>query len=365
VTLSRRQLAGIILFWILLGWLQGSEVYFGIRAETNGPMPFSYGRFVVWQIGCWLLWAVLTPFVVWLCRRVPLARRPRPIAVHLIVSALIPFVRVAGMEVISLVVKPWGVEPGNRSPVSRYFGTLSSYYHLDLLVYWAIVGVVHAIDSRQRLREREIQASRVEAQLAQSQLANLRLQLQPHFLFNTLHSIAALVRDGDPPAAVKMIAGLSDLLRYSLDNARRNVVPLSEEIDVVTRYLEIQQMRFSDRLRVTIDVADETRNAAVPTLLLQPLIENAIRHGIAALTDAGTLTLTTRREESSLIIELFDDGPPLPENWSEREGVGLSATRARLQQLYGASARFELENQRPSGVIARVTLPFSRDIPDD
>jgi LytS/YehU family sensor histidine kinase len=347
-----------------VGCLQGSEVYFGIRAETSGPMQFSYGRFVLWQIGCWLLWAILTPFVVWLSRRVPLAKRPGPIAIHVAVSALIPFVRVGGIEVVSLVVKPWGASPGNRSFLSQYFGTLSSYYHLDLLVYWAIVGVVHAVDSRQRLREREVHASRVEAQLAQSQLANLRLQLQPHFLFNTLHSIAALVRDGDSPGAVAMIAGLSDLLRYSLDNARRNVVPLSEEIDVVTRYLEIQQTRFSDRLRVTIDISEETRNAAVPTLLLQPLIENAIRHGIAALTDAGVLTLTTRREEPHLIIEVFDDGPPLPANWNEREGVGLSATRARLQQLYGAGARLELVNRKPAGVIARVTLPFSRELVD-
>jgi two-component system LytT family sensor kinase len=270
---------------------------------------------------------------------------------------------VAGVVLVEWLVKPFP-SSGSRPFFDEYMGSLSSYFHLDLLVYWAIVGVVHAFDSRQRLREREIQASRVEAQLAQAQLANLRLQLQPHFLFNTLHATASLVREGDSHAAVTMIAGLSDLLRYALDNAGRNLVPLSEELDVVQRYLEIQQTRFSDRLKIALSVDDETRDAAVPTLLLQPLVENAIRHGISASAGAGTLAVRTRREGGDLVIEVFNDGQPLSAGWQQREGVGLSSTRNRLRQLYGESARLELENQSPAGVVARVILPFSRELRD-
>jgi LytS/YehU family sensor histidine kinase len=319
---------------------------------------------VLWEVGCWLLWAAFTPLVVWMSRRVPLALRPRPIFLHFVVSVLVTLVRVAGVVLVQWLVKPFE-SSGGRPFFDEYMGTLSSYFHLDLLIYWAIVGVVHAFDSRQRLREREIQASRVEAQLAQAQLANLRLQLQPHFLFNTLHATASLVREGDSHAAVTMIAGLSDLLRYALDNAGRNLVPLSEELDVVQRYLEIQQTRFSDRLRVTLSIADETRDAAVPTLLLQPLVENAIRHGVAASAGAGTLAVRTRHDGGSLVIEVFNDGQPLSADWRQREGVGLSSTRVRLHQLYGESARLELEDQAPAGVVARVTLPFSRELRDD
>jgi two-component system, LytTR family, sensor kinase len=363
VRLSVRTLLITALGWALFGWLHGTQVYLAVLAEAP-QAHLSYGRAVLWEIGCWLLWAAFTPLVVWMSRRVPLALRPRPIFLHFVVSVLVTLVRVAGVVLVQWLVKPFE-SSGGRPFFDEYMGTLSSYFHLDLLVYWAIVGVVHAFDSRQRLREREIQASRVEAQLAQAQLANLRLQLQPHFLFNTLHATASLVREGDSQAAVTMIAGLSDLLRYALDNAGRNLVPLSEELDIVQRYLEIQQTRFSDRLRVTLSIADETRDAAVPTLLLQPLVENAIRHGIAASAGAGTLAVRTRHDGGSLVIEVFNDGQPLSADWRQREGVGLSSTRVRLRQLYGERARLELEDQAPVGVVARVTLPFSRELRDD
>jgi LytS/YehU family sensor histidine kinase len=249
-------------------------------------------------------------------------------------------------RVVIVRALPWAERPF----LELWFGMLSSYAAIDLIIYWAIVGVVHAIDSLRRLRERELL-------LAQTQLANLRLQIQPHFLFNTLHTIASLVREGSAQPAVGMIAGLSDLLRYSLDNAGRNVVPLSEELEIVRRYLEIQQTRFSDRLRVTVDAAPETHAAAVPTLLLQPLVENAIRHG-----DATTVDVRTHRDGDTLIIEIANDGSPLAPDWRQREGVGLSSTRRRLEQLYGTRASLELMNQQPAGVLARVRIPYSREL---
>jgi two-component sensor histidine kinase len=354
-----RPYLGVALFWALFGWLHGTQVYLGIRAEVT-TVRFVYRDFVTYQVTCWLIWALLTPMVVWVSRRVPLAWRPAPILIHLACGIFCALVRSAGIRLVAHWLSPWG--PDQPRPwLDVYLGTLSSNFHLDTLVYWAIVGVVHAIDSRRRLREREVHALRVETQLAEARLANLQLQLQPHFLFNTLHTIAGLVRDGRSESSVAIIAGLSDLLRYSLDNAGRNLVPLAEEVEVVQRYLEIQQARFPDRLRFVIDVAAETRDAAVPTLLLQPLVENAIRHGIAESTSAGRIEVHTRRDGDDVIIEIVDDGAPLAHGW--REGVGLSSTRRRLEHLYGDRGSIELANL-DRGVVARVRIPHSRELGD-
>jgi len=345
VFLTRRQLALVFLGWALFGWLNGTLLYYGILSE-GGKFEWSYGTFVLRQSNRWMLWALLTPVVVWLSRRVPPAWRVWPVTLHLGAGALLTLVRAAAIVVIDRQTMSTAEE---RPFVDTWFGMLLSFAPVDLIIYWAIVGVVYAIDSRRRLRERELL-------LAQTQLANLRLQIQPHFLFNTLHTIASLVRDGSAQSAVTMIAGLSDLLRYSLDNAGRNVVPLSEELEIVRRYLEIQQTRFSDRLHVTVDAPPSTHDASVPTLLLQPLVENAIRHG-----DATTIDVTTRTEEGMLVIEITNDGAPLAADWRQHEGVGLSSTRRRLEQLYGGRASLELENRQPAGVIARVRIPHVRE----
>jgi two-component system LytT family sensor kinase len=346
--LTRRQFALVVLGWGVFGWLNGSQMFLNIRSEVPNQ-PLLYWRIATWEMSCWLLWALLTPLVVWLCRREPLARRARPILIHLGVSAAIPVVKTAVIILLTELTHPFPWERG-QPLLPRYLGGISVRFQLDFMIYWAIVGTTHAIDSRRRLRERELL-------LAQAQLSNLRLQIQPHFLFNTLHTVASLVRDGSPQAAVTMIAGLSDLLRYSLDNAGRDVVPLSEELEVVKRYLEIQQTRFSDQLRFTVDVAPETHDAAIPTMLLQPLVENAIRHG-----NASTLDVRTRRDDGTLVVEIENDGSPLARDWREREGIGLSSTRHRLEQLYGGRASLELVDRQPSGVLAAVRIPFTREL---
>jgi two-component system LytT family sensor kinase len=363
VLLTRRRLALIALFWAFFGWLYATQLYLALRAETNRP-PSSYGRIVVWQVGCWLLWALATPIVFWMTRRFPLAARPRPIIAHLAAGILIALVRAGGDEIVSYIVKPFP-SSGHTPLLAWYAGILSSTFHFDLLIYWATVGVIHAFESRERLRERELHTSRVEAQLAGAQLENLRLRVQPHFLFNTLHSIASLVRDDHRHSAVTMIAGLSDLLRYSLENATRTCVPLSEELEVVQRYLEIEQTRFSDRLSISVDATDETKEAVVPTLILQPIIENALRHGIARLVDGGRVEVRARRDDGALVLEVSNDGPPLREDWNRGEGIGLSNTRARLQQLYGSNAVLELQSRLPTGVVARIRIPFSTELRHD
>jgi two-component system LytT family sensor kinase len=346
VSITRKQLALIVIGWALFGWLNGTLLYFGIIAEGATPQ-FTYSQFVVRQGSRWIVWALLTPAVILLVRRVPVALRARPIAIHAAGSIVAAALHAAAVVLTDRVSAP---RPGTQAFFDLWWGNLTFYAPIDLVIYWAIVGVVLAIDSRRRLRERELL-------LAQAQLSNLRLQIQPHFLFNTLHTIASLVRDGSAQPAVTMIAGLSDLLRYSLDNAGRDVVPLSEELEVVKRYLEIQQMRFSDRLHVTVDTPAETYDAAIPTLLLQPLVENAVRHG-----EATTIGVRSRRDGETLIIEIANDGAPLPADWRQREGVGLSSTRRRLEQLYASRASLELENQQPAGVIARVRIPYAREL---
>ncbi|HEX4461555.1 MAG TPA: histidine kinase, partial [Polyangia bacterium] len=189
--------------------------------------------------------------------------------------------------------------------------------------------------------------------LAQARLATLELQLQPHFLFNTLHTIAGLVRQERSADAVAMIAGLSDLLRYSLDHAGRHAVPLGDELAIVGRYLEIQRLRFSDRLTVELDAPDDTRRALVPTLLLQPLAENAVRHGIEAAVRDGSISVRARRDGDALVLVVANSG----DLSGDREGIGIANTRARLTQLFGARHSFRLESAG-GNVTATIRLPF-------
>src|SRR6185369_4509061 len=204
-------------------------------------------------------------------------------------------------------------------------------------------------------REREIHAAALEAQLAQAQLQTLKMQLQPHFLFNTLNSISALNHE-DPRAANRMIARLSELLRLTLENDGAQEVSLHQELDFLKRYLEIQQVRFGDRLKVHFDVAPETMDARVPNLLLQPLVENAIQHGLAPFSAPGEIHIHASRENGLLCLRIADSGPGLPASTPSGapDGIGLANTRARLQQLYGDAHRFELRNGAQRGAVAEV-----------
>jgi LytS/YehU family sensor histidine kinase len=186
------------------------------------------------------------------------------------------------------------------------------------------------------------------------------MQLQPHFLFNALNTVAMLVRQGDSQSAVRMLARLSELLRHILEEAGEQEASLEEELDLLTRYLEIEQVRFGDRLEVTVDLDEDARHALVPNLLLQPLAENAIRHGIARRAASGRIELSARREADRLILQLRNDGPDLPGGWSldAGAGIGLRNTAARLRHLYGDAATLRLINSAEGGVEARVYIPY-------
>ena len=346
-------------FWCFFGFLSASATYLGARAEG---MEHSFLRMFVWQLLGWCFWGLLTPPIQWLGHRFPLERKrwARVLPIHLLACVIFPAVHLAFSTYITILIRPYEEMTRPRSFWESYTGRLTYQFHLDLLIYLAILGVGYAFDYYNKFRERESRAAQLEAQLAQAQLQTLRMQLQPHFLFNTLNGIAGLVRDNKNKAAVNMLAGLSDLLRYTLENAGKQEVPLREELDFLELYLDIQQMRFSDRLAVRLEVAPETLDALVPNLILQPIVENAIRHGVAGRAAAGTVGVSANLEDGLLHIRVYDDGPGLRDDWKLEacDGIGLQNTRARLEQLYGVRHGFTVRNRERGGVEASLAIPL-------
>lgn len=356
---TRLKWAVIIGFWIFFGLLNGSQFYFGVRMEGMHVSPW---RVFGLDLLGWLPWVLFTPIVLALARRFPIERGTwwRVLPVHLLACLIIWFVHFAVFTSVGNVLSPFGKPRTPRSFWEMFLGRALSEFHLDLLIYAATLGVSYAVSYYFRFREREFRASQLEAQLVQAQLQTLKMQLQPHFLFNTLNGIAGLVRDSRNKAAVDMIVGLSDLLRYTLENAGKQEVPLKEELEFLELYLDIQQMRFSDRLKVEMQVSPDTLDALVPNLILQPLVENAIRHGISRRMASGTIRVTAERDGELLRITIYDDGPGLrrDDGLTTVEGVGLSNTRARLSQLYGEEQRFTLSDREGGGVTATLVIPF-------
>jgi two-component system, LytTR family, sensor kinase len=244
-------------------------------------------------------------------------------------------------------------------PWTRFFHLAATRAQSTIPIYWAIVCVTWVVSSYQQLRERERRTLELEARLMQSNLQALKAQLQPHFLFNTLNAIASLVRR-KPDAAEDMIGSLSDFLRMTLDTAQEHEVPLRREIEFLDLYLEIQQARFGERLRIQKEIDPDTLDASVPALILQPLVENSVRHGIEPRETGGTIFIRARREGTSLQFEIRDDGEGLKARQlaALREGVGLSNTKARLQELYGEAHRFQITPNAEGGLTVTVEVPW-------
>jgi len=220
-----------------------------------------------------------------------------------------------------------------------------------------IVAVSHAFDYYRKYRERELRTAELEKRLVQAKLQALQMQLNPHFLFNTLHSISSLMHK-DVEAADKMITRLSDLLRAALAGADTQEVTLRQELNLLQLYLSIEQIRFGNRLSVKMEIAPDTLEAQVPNLILQPLVENAIRHGIEPRARPGCIELRSQRQDSRLALVVSDNGAGISGNGAVKEGVGLSNTRARLRELYGETHRFELVRPEAGGVRIELSLPF-------
>jgi len=232
----------------------------------------------------------------------------------------------------------------------------------EMMTYWALVAFVHALDYHRESQEREITAAQLQAQLAEAQLEALQRQLHPHFLFNTLNTISALMHR-DVHAADEMLVQLSDLLRLTLDRVGTQQVPLKDEIDFLWKYLEIEQRRFGDRLQVNIDVDPEVLDTLVPNLILQPLVENALRHGVGPRVGPGRIDVTARQTGEVLTLAVRDNGVGLsPDKLNAfHSGVGLSNTRSRLENLYGDRHRFEFQTPTGGGLLVTIVIPVGHD----
>lgn len=360
---KRRWLKWVIIvgFWTFFALLNGTQVVVSVWMEG---MHIPFWRLFGTDFLGWLIWIPATPMVLALGRRFPVERETwwRVLPIHLAACVIIALAHAAFATYVYQSLLPFGPPRQPRSFFEMFSGRAMSQFHLDLLIYGATLGVSYAVSYYFRYREREFRASQLETQLAQAQLQTLKMQLQPHFLFNTLNGIAGLVRDSKNKAAVDMLAGLSDLLRYTLESAGKQEVPLKEELEFLELYLDIQQMRFSDRLKVEMHVEPEVLDALVPNLILQPLVENSIRHGISRRAAAGVVGVSAQRDNGSLRIRIYDDGPGLKreDGAGTVEGVGLSNTRARLAQLYGDRQSFTLKEREGGGVEAVLVIPFVR-----
>jgi len=324
------------------------------------PLPWSTSLLL--QMPQAYAWALATPAILWLGRRFPFERGRWLTSVPIHLATCLIFVFVVDL-IFAFQVTHFMPQPPNAKPVLARAAQFFIVWILsDGLLYWTILSVSYAAEHHRRLRERELTASQLETQLVQADLQALKMQLHPHFLFNALHTIGSLVRTGDRDTAVRVVAGLGDLLRRVLDSATQQEVPLKQELDFIRTYLDIEQIRFRDRLKVAINADPDILDAKVPHLILQPLVENAIRHGIAPHASAGYLMVGARRVDDQLQLVVRDDGPGLGNGKkgadAARLGIGLSNTRARLTRLYGADGELEVGNAPDGGLEARIALPF-------
>lgn len=351
---SRVVLGFVAGVWALFGLITGFQVW--LSMITHGH---SVPRLVGYYVAIYEGWLLITLGIVWLARRFPLFPFRRTNAlIHMLAACAFGVLHGVYWVVLMDLIRPFDrmtAEPTRELFVQTVFTRLP----LELILYGLVLGGAIAFHFYERYNERAVVAARLEASLADARLHALELQLQPHFLFNTLNAISALVRNGRNQEAVTMMAGLSELLRYTLDHAGDQQVALEDELAVLRRYLEIQHVRFPDRMSFEIDLAPEARRAAVPVLLLQPLAENAVRHGIAPKAGVGVIEVRAFRSEGKLQIEIFNSGilaPPATPTASS--GIGLRNTRARLKHLYGAEGHFELAGAE-GGVMASLSIPWS------
>ncbi len=326
-----------------------------------GKSPARWQTLMILNCTYWYVWALFTPSIVWLSQHFRLERQGlgRAILVHVPAVALFSLAHIAAMG----CVQWWVVTLAGRTFSWWYEVKRSALQNFDweMMTYWAIAGLSHAVLYYGESRRRAQRASQLEVRLVEAQMAALRQQLQPHFLFNTLHAISALMHT-DVEAADRTLIRLSDLLRMTLENMGQPEITLQEELDFLSKYLEIEQTRFADRLHVKFDVQPETLDVLVPTLLLQPLVENAIKHGISRKSGPGHIQISARRDDMKLWIEVRDDGRGLSETalTALQKGIGVSTTRARLQHQFGADFRFEF-HRLEEGVAVVVALPWRTD----
>jgi hypothetical protein len=341
-------------------WLIGFGVWTGLAllmvlqgamAFTYRHIPFSWTSVIQGRLFDWYTCAIFIPALVWLARRFPIG------GVHLGRNVLVQLASTVVFVVMKYaLVLPIARYKSPDGPQMTLAGLLAMNAIVELTILWGAIAAIRAIDVYLQLRRQERASLVLSEQLASARLSTLSAQIRPHFLFNTLNSIAALIRS-NPPGAERMVLQLADLLNASLHQHRANEIALSEELRVLDQYLAIMQVRFGQRLRIEQDVADDTRHLLVPTLFLQPLVENALEHGIAERPGPGLLRVRASREQDRLRVSITDDGPGLDLEHANGAGIGLANTRARLDALYGNAATLVVGAPKEGGTIVTITLP--------
>jgi two-component system, LytTR family, sensor kinase len=330
-----------VVFVFLASTLAG--LYFATQVQLAYPpaVRTSWDRALVTNLVFYWLWGAAVPLLWRLARRFPLDHRSfwRSLPAHLVIAVPLTVIQILLTHLVVGSLFGW-----KRGFVSFLASGITINFHSSYPTYWVILLAVTAW-----------RAAALQSRLAEARLEALRVQLQPHFLFNTLNSVSSLMYR-DLEAADTMIARLSDLLRLTLCGGDEREIPLRRELDLLGRYLDIERIRFEERLRVDLDIDAEAETAMVPPFLLQPIVENAVRHAIAARPEGGRLEIAARLDGERLILSVADDGPGLPEGGGV-PGVGLSNTRARLAELYGAAARLDLDDTPGGGLTVTVSLP--------
>jgi signal transduction histidine kinase len=357
--------------WVRLALIWGIWTFIGIVFTLQGyftsfrsakPVYFSDSLYL--QMTWSYLWALATPLVLWAASRLPIERNNwvRSSLLHIPISIVLSGIITAlGYVVVWLywdwsAGKPFSFERMGRFVVGNFSEGIGIYLLIGLMSY--------AFSYYRRYREGQLRTLQLEAQLSQAQLQALKMQLHPHFLFNTLHSISALLNK-DTEAARKMITRLGDFLRLTLENSGSQEVTLQQEMEFLSCYLEIERIRFQNRLITRMDVAQPTLVAKVPNLILQPIVENAIRHGIAPRSTPGLIEIEAKQRNGTLRIQVRDNGPGLSKHRTSdvlfKKGLGLANTESRLERLYGAAHLFDLSNNPDGGLIVTLEIPFHKD----
>jgi signal transduction histidine kinase len=344
-------LAGAAVF---TGTVLTLELYFNSRAMMESV---DLADIALPQFGRAIMWALQVPWIFRLQQQIRLDRGHRlsGYALHAAASVTVMATFYLGRLFFYSLIWQQPLDGFWRAAAAGFYGRNM----VDIAFYWATVGLSYSFGLYQRFKSEELKAAQLEARLVETELKALRQQMHPHFLFNTMNTVAVLVREGRTGEAVTLLSRLSSLLRMSLDQTGVPEVTLRQELDFLERYIEIQQMRFSDRLTVTVDIAPDAMNARIPNLLLQPLVENAILHGVAPKTGPGRVDVRGRIEDGDVHLEVRDDGPGLPAGAGRtREGIGLANTRERLTKIYGARGRMVLRSSPGQGVVVEIVLPF-------
>src|SRR5688572_30505858 len=362
VPLRRSELLIVFAFWTFLALLSAANAVLDPRARgldsalSSGPVALAFAESY--------LWAALTPVIFWLGGHFSVERTNwvARLALFLGVGIIVAM----GVEMLLAFLRIEFVFPLRRRPpfFNPMLGVTRLFWLDDLMVYIAVLAASFARTYFLRYRARQEEAVRLQAQtallqaeLAEARLAALQTQLNPHFLFNTLHAVSSLV-ERDPRGVRRMIARLSDLLRFTLERTDQQEVALEQELAFLERYLEIMQIRFQGRLEVDTHLDAGVADALVPTLILQPLVENAVKHGVSKVDASGRIAISARRVGDRLVLAVRDNGPGLNGADAGDEGVGLRNTRARLEQLYGSAQSLTLREAEEGGLIAEVTLPY-------